>query len=339
MSRSEMEVRAVTSNASSTAFKLQLVSNPGYPKALLKSLYKSWQEGEFCDITLHVGDKSIRAHKNVLASLPEYFKVLLHMDVQNRSDVKLHDVDFGSLELLLKFAYTGSVEVTGENVQNLFIVADYLQVEFVRRSCERLLLKSVDKNNCVSMLLFALKFYLENIKNRCLDLIGRNLEELSQSEEFLSIPYDCVLDLISNDTLIVFRGGYPLPNGLNELAILKTAICYIMGQNEKSKINGEQTYSLIVAARLIYIDYCEWEKTVESHSDILLAENLSTVRQYLLDHKDVNNKTFLMSLQNSRSPPFCWDVRQDEENIKIVPDRKKYSFKSECSTHALGYFR
>ncbi|XP_021364744.1 uncharacterized protein LOC110457702 [Mizuhopecten yessoensis] len=331
-----MEAKSFDSGLDSTVSKL--VSSPGYPRAVLKALHKSWREEEFCDITLHVGEKSVKAHKNVLASLSEYFKVLLHMDAKNKSDVVLHDVDFSSLELLLQFAYTGSVEVTGNNVQSLFIVADYLQVEFVKESCQRLLLKSVDRSNCVSMLSFAAKFYLEKIKNRCIKLIGRHLEEASRMEEFSAIPYDCVLELLSKDNLIVFRGGYPLPNDLNELAILEAAICYISGQNEETKLNGEQIYSLVVAARLIYIDYCDWEKHLENNSDILLEEKLDTVRKYLLDHKDVTNKALLMSIKNCRSPPLHWVVRRDQDNTKIIPDSKKYSGKSDCSNFSKGYF-
>ncbi|XP_069135381.1 actin-binding protein IPP-like [Argopecten irradians] len=313
-----MEPKPVSSDSDSEAF---LVSNPWYSKTLLKSLYKSWQDGEFCDITLHVGEKKIKAHKNILSSLSEYFKVLFHMDAENKSDVELYDVDFECLELLLKFAYTGSLEVTLDNVQNLFVVADYLQVEFVRNTCEKILLKKVDKTNCVSMLLIAEKFYLANIKKRCLDLIGKYLEEVSQSEEFLSIPYDTVLELFERDDLIVFRDGYPLPNDLVELAVLEASIRYISGQSEETKLNENHVYSLIVATRLIYIDYSTWEKVLVDHATILLAENLSKVRQYLVDNKDVSNKYLLLTMPSSKILPFKQWTYREGRDTKIIPGR------------------
>lgn len=305
----------VTGSNGNVSTAIRNISNAGYPNTIVKSLYRFWKDGEYCDITLHVGGRTIKTHKTILATLSEYFRILLRMDAQNETDVHLHGVSFSCLELLLQYAYTGSLEVKDDEVQSLYITADYLQVHYVKEACERMILRSVNKGNCVSMLSFALTFSLEKITNRCLTLMGRHLEEISQSEEFVSIPYDCLLSFVSKVDLIVFRNGYPLPLKLNELAILKAIMRYVSEPIEP-KLNKDQIYSLVIAAKLIYVDYDEWEKMVENHTEMLMDDSFCDIRKYLEEAKDTANKVLMMSILNT--PPSWSAEREDPVNTKIV---------------------
>jgi len=44
-----------------------------------------------------------------------------------QSEVELHDVDLGALQLLIEYTYTGQVHITDENVQ----VGIYLVIELI----------------------------------------------------------------------------------------------------------------------------------------------------------------------------------------------------------------
>lgn len=47
-----------------------------------------------------------------------------------QSEVELHDVDLGALQLLVEYSYTGQVHITDENVQVFNIILGYILINF-----------------------------------------------------------------------------------------------------------------------------------------------------------------------------------------------------------------
>lgn len=107
---------------------------------------------QLCDVSLRVGNSVTKAHRLVLASSSPYFYAMfngkfirqknvwvsffLHiylircfcisthaddMAEKLQSEVELHDVDIGALQLLVEYSYTGQVHITDENVQVMYI--------------------------------------------------------------------------------------------------------------------------------------------------------------------------------------------------------------------------
>lgn len=92
---------------------------------------------QLCDVSLRVGNSVTKAHRLVLASSSPYFYAMFNgecdkffffslkhflfliddMAEKLQSEVELHDVDLGALQLLIEYTYTGQVHITDENVQ------------------------------------------------------------------------------------------------------------------------------------------------------------------------------------------------------------------------------
>jgi len=72
-----------------------------------------------CDIKLKTDDhKIITAHKVVLASACQYFyEMFINSSEWNNDLAVIRHIDSTALQLLVKFFYTGDIEITGENVQ------------------------------------------------------------------------------------------------------------------------------------------------------------------------------------------------------------------------------
>ncbi|XP_033733701.1 uncharacterized protein LOC117322874 [Pecten maximus] len=181
--------------------------------------------------------------------MSEYFKILLQMDGKDKTAVELHDMDYDSLELLLHYAYTGNVTITDRNVQSLFVTADYLQMLFVKESCEKFMIQNMKKDNCIAILQFAAFYTINKLKEACSAVIGRDLKYASKLDEFAEIPYDTLLEILTNDHLVVFHNGFPMCHSQNEMTILGAALMYISGQ-KRSKLSEGKIYKLLTAARL-----------------------------------------------------------------------------------------
>ena len=102
----------------------------GHSDRILKSINKLRKEKKLCDVTLRVGETEFCAHRVVLSACSDYFCAMFTGDLEesHQSVVELHGLDSDTMEFLLDFVYTESIQVTVENVQALLPAACLLQL-------------------------------------------------------------------------------------------------------------------------------------------------------------------------------------------------------------------
>ena len=88
--------------------------------------HKDRIEEEDCDVIIRHGSSETRAHKFVLTSVYTYFKrMFTHQLEENISNVvKLPGWNEDTFEKMIKFAYTGKIEIDTNNVQSVFLLID-----------------------------------------------------------------------------------------------------------------------------------------------------------------------------------------------------------------------
>ena len=102
----------------------------GHSDHILKSINKLRKEEKLCDVTLKVGEKEFCAHRVVLSACSDYFCAMFTGDLEesHQSVVELQGLDSDTMEFLLDFVYTESIQVSVENVQALLPAACLLQL-------------------------------------------------------------------------------------------------------------------------------------------------------------------------------------------------------------------
>lgn len=96
---------------------------------LTKRLNMQRKQGHLCDLTLVTREgKELMAHSNVLSAVSPFFHKLLQSDMKESHEriVRLEEISGSVMEDVLNFTYTGTVEVTEENAEELIVVANYL---------------------------------------------------------------------------------------------------------------------------------------------------------------------------------------------------------------------
>ena len=93
----------------------------------LKSMCES---RELTDVCIIVDDRQFFCHRGVLAATSCYFRAMFTSGLgeSRQSDVRLHEVDAESVGALISYAYTGHIQITRHNVQNLMVTASLFQV-------------------------------------------------------------------------------------------------------------------------------------------------------------------------------------------------------------------
>lgn len=108
------------------------------------------------------------------------------------------------IHVFIKFAYTGSVTVTPDNVKELFIAADRFSVTGILKACSEFLERTLAAENCISIWLFADMYYYPELREKAFLFILSHFEEVVvTSEDFLFLSALELVKIIESDRLIV----------------------------------------------------------------------------------------------------------------------------------------
>ena len=178
-----------------------------YSDELLRGLNELRQKRHLCDVVLRVGKSEMYAHKVVLASCSPYFKAMFtcSLSESQKGDVDLQCVDAVALRSLIDFAYTGEVNVTQANVQCLLTAANLLQLKVVAEECCLFLSKQLHAINCIGIFRFAEMHACYDLYHKSIDFLLENFSDVMETEEFIQLSEDELIDIVSNDELVVDR--------------------------------------------------------------------------------------------------------------------------------------
>ena len=120
----------------------------------LEELFKSMQ---FSDIIFKVRGREFPAHKSILATRSEVFAAMFqHPTKENLTNqIKIEDVEPDVFRELLRFIYTGRVQVDKLETMavSLFKAADKYLLDQLKMACENYFLRHMSPENCVFRLL------------------------------------------------------------------------------------------------------------------------------------------------------------------------------------------
>ena len=145
----------------STKFGMSQIGGIAHDKtissSILRGLASLRDEGRFLDVSLIVEDKKILAHRIVLAAFSTYFNSMfkLEMTKSKMDNIKLPNMSADIICQLVDFAYTATINISGENVQELLMAANFLRVLSVRHACCDFMNDNLDVTNCMGLLQFA----------------------------------------------------------------------------------------------------------------------------------------------------------------------------------------
>ena len=118
-----------------------------------------------------------------------------------QQDITLREVDPTAMELLIKFVYIGSIEVSEENVQVLLPAANLLQLIEVSQSCCDFLRKQLDPTNVLGIISFADLHSCPELLGEAQRYARKHFPEVRSSDEFVTLSFNSIVDLISSDEL------------------------------------------------------------------------------------------------------------------------------------------
>ncbi|XP_044010296.1 speckle-type POZ protein-like B [Aphidius gifuensis] len=139
------------------------------------------------DVTIHVGQKSFRAIKAILAVRSPVFAAMFDHEQfkeNQKNEVVIDDIDEDVFEELLHCIYTGELSKVNNMPMELLAAAEKYQVDCLKKLCEEIICETINVDNVASILVCSDRYNLEKLNNKCLKFMKENLAAIMSNEKF-----------------------------------------------------------------------------------------------------------------------------------------------------------
>ena len=171
---------------------------------------KFWEDGFLTDLTLLVGpDKiPIKVHKFVLATNFEYFRSMFSTGWKESTSSQVHlpFVSPEDLKLLLKYAYSGEMIVTKENVFKMAVMANYFRSEDLLNVCCNFIRKFIDTHNCVKLFKIVSDLGVNKMRQDCLLFTVYHLSKVDKAD-LSALPVELLLEIFQHPAAVLVHGN------------------------------------------------------------------------------------------------------------------------------------
>ena len=271
---------------------------------LTKRLNMQRKQGHLCDLTLVTKEgKELMAHSNVLSVVSPFFHKLLQSDMKESHEriVRLEEISGSVMEDVLNFTYTGTVEVTEENAEELIVVANYLLISSLKVISGRFLGQIMNHSNCISTFYLAEKYHSDELFTESKNFIQENFASVAFMDEFLSLESNEVERWLSND----------------EITVKVEADVFEIIKKWIKRNRSERIADLEKLFRLVRLDFLSRDYLIDVVTNELIQENPICLKMGL---ETLKKTTFSDEGDQQQSP------RKGVETSAIVACGGKYTF-------------
>ncbi|KAG6726703.1 hypothetical protein I3842_02G093700 [Carya illinoinensis] len=133
------------------------------------------------DVTFLVEGRRFYAHRICLLASSDAFRAMFDGGYREKDarDIEIPNIRWEVFQLMMRFIYTGSVEVTLDVAQDLLRAADQYLLEGLKRLCEYTIAQDISLDNVSSMYELSEAFHAMSLRHRCILFILEQYDKLS----------------------------------------------------------------------------------------------------------------------------------------------------------------
>ncbi|KAK4720281.1 hypothetical protein R3W88_018619 [Solanum pinnatisectum] len=133
------------------------------------------------DVTFLVEGKRFYAHRICLLASSDAFQVMFDGGYRERDakDIEIPNIPWNVFELMMRYIYTGSVDVNMDVAQDLLRAADQYLLEGLKRLCEYAIAQDISVENVSLMFELSEAFNALSLRNACIVFTLEKFDKLS----------------------------------------------------------------------------------------------------------------------------------------------------------------
>lgn len=168
-----------------------------------------YEEGLLVDVTLVIEDHQFQAHKALLATQSDYFRIMFTADMRERDQDKIYlkGLTATGFSHVLQFMYYGTIDLSMATVHEILQAAMYVQLTEVVKFCCSFLMAKICLDNCAEImrLLDDFSVDVEGVREKLDTFLLENFVPLMARPDFLSyLSYEKLKTYLDNDRLSRF---------------------------------------------------------------------------------------------------------------------------------------
>ncbi|KAL3268082.1 hypothetical protein HHI36_007209 [Cryptolaemus montrouzieri] len=247
---------------------------PKFISNVLNNLNVLRLSGKFCDVEIITENRIFKVHRAVLAASSPYFHAMFTGELceKDQDSVELHGIPSYIFEILLNFIYSGNINMTQQNVQELFVAADMVGLVDVVRGCTEFLIKELQPQNAIGFYRFADDLNSTELKLEAENYIQKNFPKVCNEDEIYNLEKDILIRFISSEYLKID----------SELQVFELALRWI---NHDIIQRRQFVFEILSHIRLSLISFAVLRKTIAACDDCSLKVALKSFYSDLLDKK------------------------------------------------------
>lgn len=245
-----------------------------YQQTLLQDGLKDLLDyNKFLDCVLKVKGKEFPCHRLVLAACSPYFRAMFLSDTEEskKKEVNLEDVDPEIMGKILHYIYTSELEITEQNVQDIFSVANMFQIPSIFTVCVSFLQKRLCLSNCLAIFRLGLMLDCARLAVAARDFICDRFVLVSRDEEFYQLSPDELIALISSDSLNIEK----------EESVFEVVMKWASAKGQEGRVQALPVVFESIRFRLMDKDYLR--NHVEKHTLVKSSPDLLKKIQMVKD--------------------------------------------------------
>ena len=146
----------------------------------------------------------IPAHKILLSICsPVFYAMFCGNMAETKERIDLPDCGFEGMIELLRYIYTDEVHLNGNNVMEVFYLAEKYLIPSLASECTDYLGRNLDFSNLFCVLHHAKRYENKDLLCSCWDVIDKETEKVLKSSEFITVERSFVEQLVKRETLNV----------------------------------------------------------------------------------------------------------------------------------------
>jgi len=263
---------------------------------LLEYASSTRSEGTFNDFTVKAENQDISVHRLVLASCSKFFANMFKTNMKEKYQgfIKIRGYSGNIIRNLIEFMYTGSIVIDNENVFDVLSVADFLQLDEVKKFCFEFLGSCLAADNCLAILSATKLYYDEALSKKIHQIMGDSLEDITQSDDFKFLEKDDLMYCLST----INR------NKISEASFFHVIVTWTKATNDETRKKCFPDLLRLIKLEDLSTDFLENFVLVED----LITGNpesskmvMTSMIQSLKGQKKQNDKCKILSLGGSFS--------------------------------------
>ena len=185
-------------------------------KTLIKGLLRQRDTGELCDITLRINGRNYFAHKAVLSANSPYFRSMFTSQMRETSSSEvdltqsMQTENDSAFRQILEFMYSGDLEITTENAEDILRISDFLLIDDIKDYCRQFYLQhgNLNLSNCICLSFLAEHHSLPDVAHMARNMVkARFHDHLVHSDCMLDIPEGCLFKLLHDKEITKFTSS------------------------------------------------------------------------------------------------------------------------------------